>query len=103
MSRVGAEETAFGRRDAPFLLGIESNWEEKAEDAANINWNRKVHREMSAFSDGNQYLNFPGFYEDTEQMVRGTFGSNYQKLAELKNKYDPGNLFSLNQNIKPPT
>lgn len=101
MSRVGAEETAFGRRDAPFLLGIESNWEAPDEDAANIAWNRKVHREMSAFSDGNQYLNFPGFYEDTEQMVRDTFGSNYRQLAQLKRKYDPGNLFNLNQNIKP--
>ena len=101
MSRVGAEETAFGRRDAPFLLGIESNWEKTEDDAANINWNRKVFREMAPFSDGNEYLNFPGFYEDNEKMVRDTFGSNYQRLVTLKQKYDPDNLFNMNQNIKP--
>ncbi|MAS34080.1 MAG: FAD-linked oxidase [Anaerolineaceae bacterium] len=103
MSRIGPEETAFGSRSAPFLIGIESNWIHPEHDAGNIAWNRKVYRELQPFSDGNEYLNFPGLYEDAEQMVKTTFGANYQRLVALKNKYDPTNLFRINQNIKPTT
>jgi FAD/FMN-containing dehydrogenase len=99
-NRIGPDETAFGDRAAPFLLGVEANWENAAEDAAQIEWARKVYRTMEPFSTGNEYMNFPGFYEDADKIV-GSFGDNYERLVALKNKYDPTNLFRLNQNIKP--
>jgi FAD/FMN-containing dehydrogenase len=58
---------------------------------------------MEPFAQGGQYLNFPGFYEEGESLIRATYGENYQRLVELKNKYDPANLFNQNQNIKPIT
>jgi hypothetical protein len=53
------------------------------------------------FSGGREYLNFPGLYVDSEQMVRDTFGGNLDRLRAVKNRYDPTNLFRLNQNIPP--
>lgn len=101
MSRVAPDATAFGSRSAPFLIGIEANWVHPEHDAANIAWNRKVYRELQPFSNGAEYQNFPGLLEDKETVARNAFGPNYQRLVELKNKYDPTNLFSLNPNIKP--
>lgn len=56
--------------------------------------------EWNHFQIGAEYLNFPGLYEEGNQMVRKSFGKNYARLVELKNKYDPTNFFQLNQNIK---
>jgi FAD/FMN-containing dehydrogenase len=101
MSRIGPEATAFGDRSAPFMLGIEANWEDPAHDAANVAWAREVFAAMQPYATGAQYMNFPGFYEGGESDVRDTFGGNYARLVELKRTYDPGNMFRLNQNVKP--
>jgi FAD/FMN-containing dehydrogenase len=101
MGRVGAHETAFGDRSAPYLLGIEANWEEPEDDEANVAWARETVAGMRRFSDGGIYLNFPGFLEEGQEMMKDAFGENYGRLANLKAKYDPANLFRLNQNIKP--
>jgi FAD/FMN-containing dehydrogenase len=102
MGRVGAGESAFGDRSAPILLGIEANWErEPEEDEANIAWARACYSGMRRFSDGGVYLNFPGFLEEGEGLMRDAYGENYERLIEIKDKYDPANLFRLNQNIQP--
>ncbi len=101
IDRIGAEESAFGGRQAPFLLGVEANWEDSQDDAANIAWARDCVNDMQRFSGGAQYLNFPGFLEGGDQTLRATFGDKYERLVGLKNRYDPTNLFRLNQNIKP--
>ena len=101
MGRVGAGDSAFGVRSAPILLGIEANWEGSHDDAANIAWARGCFSEMQRFSDGGMYLNFPGFLEEGDQLLRNAYGENYERLVALKNEYDPSNLFRLNQNIKP--
>ena len=56
---------------------------------------------LRPFSDGSRYLNFAGFQEEGDAMMQDAFANKYQRLAELKAKYDPTNLFRLNQNIKP--
>ena len=103
MSRVGASQTAFGDRSAPILIGVEANWEEARDDAANVAWVRECVEDLSRFSGGGSYLNFPGFLEEGEQQLRDAFGENYERLAALKSEHDPGNLFRVNQNVKPAT
>ncbi len=101
MESVAAADTAFGDRSAAILLGIEANWEEPEDDEANVAWARGVVADMRRFSDGGMYLNFPGFLEEGEEMVKDAYGGNHARLASLKNEYDPRNLFRVNQNIKP--
>ena len=101
ISRVSSDQSAFGGREAPFLLGVEANWEDPEHDEANISWARGCVEGVRSFSGGGEYLNFPGFLEGGEDTLRATFGESYERLVALKNKYDPTNLFHLNQNIKP--
>ena len=103
MSRVGLTETAFGDRSAPILIGVEANWEEARDDAANVAWARECVEDLGRFSGGGSYLNFPGFLEEGDQQLRDAFGENYERLAALKREHDPGNLFRVNQNVKPAT
>jgi FAD/FMN-containing dehydrogenase len=101
LSRVPPQNTAFGDRFAPYLIGIESNWESPEDDAACIEWGREVFRALEPFSSDREYFNFPGLYEEGDQSVRDTFGPNLGRLQSVKRKYDPNNLFRLNHNIPP--
>jgi FAD/FMN-containing dehydrogenase len=94
-------DSAFNGRQAAFLLNPEANWEHAGDDALNLQWVRDFVDDMQAFSDGSRYLNFPGFQEEGDEMMRTSFGANYERLAQIKTKYDPNNLFRLNQNVKP--
>lgn len=101
MGRLAPAETAFGDRSAPYLLGIESNWERPEDDSPCIAWGREAYRRLEPFSTGGEYVNFPGLYENSEQMVRDTFGANLGRLQAIKKRYDATNLFRLNHNIPP--
>jgi FAD/FMN-containing dehydrogenase len=101
MSRVAPEGSAFGDRSAPYLIGIEGNWKRPDDDEACVAWGRRAFRELEPFATGREYVNFPGLYEDADQMVRLTFGTNLERLQAVKNRYDPTNLFRLNHNIPP--
>lgn len=101
IQRVGPWESAYGARQAAFLINPEANWVEPEGDAANVRWVRDFIAAMAPYSDGSRYLNFAGFQEEGDEMIRQAFGAQYEKLAALKRKYDPENLFRLNQNVKP--
>jgi FAD/FMN-containing dehydrogenase len=101
MSRVGETATAYAGRDAPFLVTGEASWTEPAQTDEAIAWARGLWDAMSRHSTGGLYLNFPGFGEEKEQLVRAGYGVNYERLAALKAEYDPGNLFRMNLNITP--
>jgi hypothetical protein len=101
VKRGSAESSAFNGRQGAFLLNAEANWDEPADDQANIAWVRDMIADLEPFSDGSRYLNFPGFQEEGDAMMRAGFGPQYARLAALKAKYDPTNLFKLNPNIKP--
>ncbi len=101
ISRVGNDETAYGRREAPYLLAAEACWDDPALDGTAIAWARDSLAAMQPFSRGGAYLNFPGFGEEKEAMLRASYGANYDRLVEIKTKYDPGNLFRINLNIPP--
>jgi FAD/FMN-containing dehydrogenase len=104
MSRVGAEETAFGDRSSQFMLSIDSTWDDPADDERNIAWTRAYWDDAHAFSQrGKVYFNFPGLLEEGDSAVRASYGANHDRLARIKATYDPENLFRLNQNIRPAT
>jgi len=102
MRNEPAGGSAFANRDAPFLLGIESNWDDPADDDANLAWSRGLFGDASELSPGGTYLNFPGFVEEGEDLLRKTYGAGYDRLLEVKRKYDPDNVFrsNLNQAVK---
>ena len=101
MSRVGETETAYGGRDVPFLVTAEASWTDPAQNDEAISWAREVWDAMERYSSGSVYLNFPGLGEEPEALARAGYGVNYDRLTELKAKYDPGNLFRMNINIPP--
>ncbi|WP_178917571.1 FAD-binding oxidoreductase [Natronomonas gomsonensis] len=99
ITNVDPGESAFAGRHAPFLLGIEANWEAPVNDGANVEWVRDCIADMRQFSDGSFYLNFPGFFEGGETALETTFGPAYERLVALKHEYDPENLFDLNRDV----
>ena len=101
ISRVGAEETAFGDRRSEWMLSIDSTWRETADDEVNIAWTRDFYAAALPHSDGKAYFNFPGLLEEGEAAVRSSYGANHARLARIKATYDPENRFRLNQNIHP--
>jgi FAD/FMN-containing dehydrogenase len=101
MRRVGETETAYAGRDAAFLVTAEANWTDPAQNDEAIGWGRALWAALEKHSTGGVYLNFPGLAEDNEALVRAGYGVNYDRLAELKAKYDPANLFRMNLNIPP--
>ena len=97
--RVGETETAFGHRSAPWILNINAMWETEPDDAA-VAWARDFWDAVQPYSDGGTYVNFLG--AEGEGRVRAAYGAEtYDRLVELKTKYDPENFFRLNQNIRP--
>jgi FAD/FMN-containing dehydrogenase len=101
VDRVGADEMAFANRQIPYLVEIAGNWSDPAQTRENIAWARGCWAAMEPYSPGATYLNFPGFGEQGQQLVQTAFGANYGRLVALKTKYDPDNLFRMNQNIAP--
>jgi FAD/FMN-containing dehydrogenase len=101
MSRVGAEETAFGDRSSEWMLSIDSTWHDPADDALNVGYTREFWDAAVPHSDGKTYFNFPGLLEEGDGAVRASYGANYARLTRIKAAYDPDNLFRLNQNLVP--
>jgi FAD/FMN-containing dehydrogenase len=101
IARLGDDATAYSGRATTYLVNPEANWEHPHEDAANVAWARGVLTALDAVSDGRAYLNFPGFLEEGDDLVRRSLGPNYERLARLKARVDPGNLFRRNANIPP--
>jgi FAD/FMN-containing dehydrogenase len=99
MRREPTGGSAFAQRDEDFLVGIEANWDDPAEDEANLSWARELYGELKQVSSGSAYLNFPGFAEEGEDLLRASFGESYPRLQEIKAKYDPENFFRSNLNI----
>ncbi len=101
VQRVAADATAFGDRSMPFMFSLDAIWSNAAGDEENINWVRDSWQAIQQFSTGRMYLNFPGLGEG-ENLVRDAFGlSAYKRLQEVKRKYDPANIYRMNQNILP--
>ncbi|MFR9807159.1 FAD-binding oxidoreductase [Pseudonocardia sp. RS010] len=99
VARVPADGTAYPGRDAEFTFNVVGIWDDPADDAANQVWARDLAAAMAPH--GRTYVNFLTERED-EQRLRDAYGPRrYARLVELKRRYDPANLFRLNQNITP--
>lgn len=100
MGRVKPEETAFPHRTAPFDLIVIAGGFGPEESEKNIRWARECWGAMRPFLSGGFYVNYLGADVGIEG-VRGAYGPAWERLAALKDKYDPDNVFRLNQNIGP--
>jgi FAD/FMN-containing dehydrogenase len=103
IARVGESDSAFSGRDSRYVVNLEANWERADDDDSNVAWAREVLAALESHAAGGAYLNFPGFLEEGGDLVRASHGSNYARLAELKRRLDPENLFRRNANIEPRT
>ena len=94
MGRVDPEATAFGKRPL-YLIGVEANWEERADADENVAWARKAIDDLAPFSTGGAYLNFPGDFEEGDKLLRASHGDrNFERLVALRRQYDPMGLFA---------
>lgn len=98
-SRVPEGETAFAHRYTPFVLNIHTRWQEVADDERCMTWAREFHKATNRFAQG-VYVNFLSD-EGADRVKEAYTKETWDRLVQLKNKYDPDNLFSLNQNIQP--
>jgi hypothetical protein len=96
-ARVKPTATAFAQRAAPFNMFIFSRWDDAAQNEAVGNWSRTTWKRLEPHTKG-FYVN--EFNDDSSRM-RETYGPNFDRLVDLKTKYDPNNLFRMNANIAP--
>jgi FAD/FMN-containing dehydrogenase len=99
-TRVGVSDTAFPHRREGYNFLVVSEWLNPADNARNIAWGRESYDAMRPYFTSGRYVNYLG-EDDGEDAVAAAYGPNYQRLRTLKAKYDPTNLFHLNQNIRP--
>jgi len=97
-NRVAPDATAYPHRDAQFVMNVHTRWEDPGDDDACVSWARTFFDATAPFATGGVYVNF---VSEDEDRVEAAYGSNYQRLAKLKKRYDPDNVFRVNQNVAP--
>ncbi len=99
VNRVPANATAYTARDAQFVLNVHGRWADPANDAKCIGWARDLFNATTPFAAAGAYVNF--LTQEEQGRVKAAYGANYDRLVQLKNKYDPTNLFQVNANVRP--
>jgi len=97
-SRPAPDATAYPHRDAAFVMNVHTRWESSADDRRAIAWAREFHTKMAEHATGGVYVNF---IPEGDEARRAAFGPNYDRLVDVKTRWDPDNLFRMNQNIPP--
>jgi FAD/FMN-containing dehydrogenase len=97
-NRVSPDATAYRHRDAKFIMNVHGRWESPADDQKCVGWARELFQAAAPFASAGAYVNF--MTEEEGDRVAAVYGANYQRLSEIKRKYDPNNLFRFNQNIR---
>ena len=98
-SRVAPEVTAYAHRNAKFVVNVHGRWDDPKEDAACVSWSRAFFQAAKPYALGSVYVNF--MTEEETDRIAEAYGPNYERLARVKQIYDPRNFFHLNQNIRP--
>jgi FAD/FMN-containing dehydrogenase len=99
--RMATGATAFSHRDWDFNLLILSRWEQASESERHIQWTRNLWNAIQPFAAGGVYVNYLEGGQEGVDRIRKAYGPSYDRLAALKTQYDPTNLFSMNQNVRP--
>ena len=97
--RVAVDDTAFAHRDAQFAVVIAGTWQDPADNKTHTRWVRDYYDALRPYSEEGGYINFMS--GDDQNRAPANYGANYQRLREAKSKFDPENLFRMNQNILP--
>ena len=100
LNRLSQDHSPAGNRDARYLLNITGAWERSEDDGANIEWARRAWNDMRRFSTGGTYVNFLTEDEGADR-TEAALGGALQRLAQIKARWDPQNVFRTNRNIKP--
>ena len=100
LNELRSDHSAVGNRDARYMLNIAGAWEKPDDDASNIEWARKAWADMKQFSTGGTYVNFLT-EDDGLDRTQAALGESIPRLAEIKARWDPGNVFRTNRNITP--
>ena len=98
VNQVPSDATAYPHRDAEYVMNVHARWEDPRDDDACMSWARSYFSDTEKYATGGVYVNF---VPDGEAPIDAAYGANYDRLVELKRKYDPTNLFRFNQNIVP--
>ena len=98
-ARVGANETAFGDRSAPFIMNLLANWSDASADAGNISWIRGLFNKLRPAMKPGVYVNFMS--GDEQDRVPEAYHERWDRMVAVKTHYDPNNFFRLNQNVPP--
>ncbi len=101
IGRVPVEATAYPHRRALYNLSIDATWDDPADDERMIAWVRQAWQTLRDRTGGGVYLNFAGLGEENDDLARAGYGANYDRLKQIKARYDPENLFRGNINIRP--
>jgi FAD/FMN-containing dehydrogenase len=99
MARIASDATAWPNRQAHFVMNAHGRWRDQDQDTRCIAWARKLSQSTAPFAMGSVYINF--MPEDEADRIEQAYGENYLRLAEIKRRYDPDNLFRVNQNVRP--
>jgi FAD/FMN-containing dehydrogenase len=98
-NRVAPNAMAYGHRDARFVLNVHGRWDEAKDDQRCIGWAREFFNASKPYASAGAYVNF--MTEEEGDRIAAAYGANYNRMVEIKRRYDPENVFHLNQNIKP--
>ncbi|MBU0983809.1 MAG: BBE domain-containing protein [candidate division Zixibacteria bacterium] len=96
---VPADAVAYAHRDIQYVANVHGRWESAAEDDEGVAWAREFFRDTAPHATGGVYINF--MTEEETDRVNSAYGPGYDRLLKAKKKYDPDNLFRMNQNIDP--
>lgn len=99
LNRVPADATAFYHRDVRFMLSADGRWDDAVQDEIGIQWIRKFFQAAAPYASAGSYVNL--MTEEEGDRVAAVYGANYDRLVQIKKRYDPENIFHLNQNINP--
>jgi len=98
-AQIGADETAFGDRSAPFIMNLLANWSEASADAGNVAWVRAIFNKLRPAMKPGVYVNFMS--GDEQDRVPEAYHQRWDRMVAVKSHYDPNNFFRLNQNVPP--
>jgi FAD/FMN-containing dehydrogenase len=101
VTRIPIGSTAVPHREPGWNCVVASNWVDGAESDRNISWTRETYASLAPFLATRRWVNYMPEDDSSDAAARDAYGPNYDRLVEVKTKYDPENLFHLNQNVKP--